>query len=83
MQSTFCRPIAAPWNAGRLQLMYDSGHHDNVFQAKWLPSGNNDQIISCAADGQARPALGKHRPFPFGKLSVQVHHSPCATAMLQ
>lgn len=35
---------------------WDSGHTDNIFQAKTVGSGN-DTIASCARDGQVRMPL--------------------------
>eukprot|EP00271_Cylindrocystis_brebissonii_P010082 TRINITY_DN26183_c0_g1_i1.p1 TRINITY_DN26183_c0_g1~~TRINITY_DN26183_c0_g1_i1.p1 ORF type:complete len:732 (-),score=170.80 TRINITY_DN26183_c0_g1_i1:674-2869(-) len=42
------------WQTGAQKLSYESGHHDNVFQARALPFSNNRTIVTCAADGQVR-----------------------------
>ena len=44
---------------GARKLTYKSGHHNNVFQARFLPHSNNSTIVTCAADGQVSlsPAL--------------------------
>ena len=31
---------------------YDSGHHNNVFQAKPMPHSGDRLYVTCAADGQ-------------------------------
>ncbi|KAK9809355.1 hypothetical protein WJX73_008283 [Symbiochloris irregularis] len=48
------------WEKGSSRLIYDSGHRDNVFQARAIPHTNNSTIVSCAADGQVR--VGYLRP---------------------
>lgn len=42
------------WNwAGKKQVLsYDSGHENNVFQARVMPYSDDRIIVSCAADGQ-------------------------------
>ena len=57
--------------------MYDSGHSDNVFQAKFLP-GHNDLIISCAADGQA----GSDHRHHTSCLLTHTHTLPHASQLL-
>eukprot|EP00873_Tetraselmis_striata_P017429 jgi/Tetstr1/437693/TSEL_026348.t2 len=42
------------WQRGARLLKYDSGHVNNVFQARIMPHSDNRTIISCAADGQVR-----------------------------
>lgn len=37
-------------------LSYQSGHRNNVFQARALPATHDATIVSCAADGQVRVA---------------------------
>ncbi len=44
------------WCTGRMGLRFNSGHTNNVFQARILPNSNNTRIITCAADGQVRLA---------------------------
>jgi len=36
------------------KLSFNSGHSDNIFSAKVLPFNNNEQLVSCAADGLVR-----------------------------
>jgi DDB1- and CUL4-associated factor 8 len=38
--------------SGKQKLRYNSGHRNNVFQARALPGSNDATIVSCAADGQ-------------------------------
>jgi hypothetical protein len=38
--------------AGRVRLRFDSGHDNNVFQARMLPHSSGSRLITCAADGQ-------------------------------
>ncbi len=40
------------WSAQVQKLSYNSGHDNNVFQAKIMPFSNNHSVVSCAADGQ-------------------------------
>lgn len=42
------------WQMGTRRLRYNSGHHNNVFQARLLPYSSNRAIVTCAADGQVR-----------------------------
>jgi hypothetical protein len=42
------------WQAGRQLLRYDSGHQNNVFQARLLPGLGDGTLVTCAADGQVR-----------------------------
>jgi hypothetical protein len=37
-----------------VRLRFDSGHRNNVFQARMLPHSSGGRIITCAADGQVR-----------------------------
>ncbi|XP_054436995.1 DDB1- and CUL4-associated factor 8-like [Pteronotus mesoamericanus] len=60
------------WDWARQQsvLNFDSGHRNNVFQAKFLPHCGDSILATCARDGQIRvaelPAL------PDSNVSVQV-----------
>ena len=36
----------------RKLLQYQSGHRNNVFQARAMPGSNDATIVTCAADGQ-------------------------------
>lgn len=40
------------WDAGRVKLSFDSGHSNNVFQARFMPYTGDRIIITCAADGE-------------------------------
>ncbi|GAB2219505.1 hypothetical protein Droror1_Dr00007141 [Drosera rotundifolia] len=44
------------WEMGRVKLSFDSGHSNNVFQAKFMPYTDDRTIVTCAADGQVRLA---------------------------
>ncbi|XP_014662843.1 PREDICTED: DDB1- and CUL4-associated factor 8-like [Priapulus caudatus] len=44
------------WASNRPVVTYDSGHRNNVFQAKFLPFRNDTHIVSCARDGVVRIA---------------------------
>lgn len=50
------RVVLWNWEAGRVQLSFHSGHHNNVFQAKFMPYTDDRSIVTCAADGQVRLA---------------------------
>jgi len=40
------------WASKKRVLSYDSGHEDNVLQARMMPYSDDRIIVSCAADGQ-------------------------------
>ncbi|KAG9133326.1 hypothetical protein Leryth_024878 [Lithospermum erythrorhizon] len=42
------------WETGRKLVSCLSGHHNNVFQAKFMPFSNDSSLVTCAADGQVR-----------------------------
>ncbi|KAF7144345.1 hypothetical protein RHSIM_Rhsim05G0052400 [Rhododendron simsii] len=44
------------WESGRVTLSFDSGHNNNIFQAKIMPYTEDRSIVTCAADGQVRHA---------------------------
>ncbi|KAG5547598.1 hypothetical protein RHGRI_013332 [Rhododendron griersonianum] len=46
------RVILWDWESGRVTLSFDSGHINNVFQAKIIPYTEDRSIVTCAADGQ-------------------------------
>nr|XP_011458700.1 PREDICTED: DDB1- and CUL4-associated factor 8 isoform X1 [Fragaria vesca subsp. vesca] len=48
------RLILWNWETGKVNLSFDSGHNNNVFQAKFMPYSNDRSIVTCAADGQVR-----------------------------
>ncbi|RMZ53875.1 hypothetical protein APUTEX25_005621 [Auxenochlorella protothecoides] len=45
------------WRRGAEVLSYDSGHTDNVFQARAIPGTDNRTVVSSGADGQVRLGL--------------------------
>nr|XP_043607985.1 DDB1- and CUL4-associated factor 8-like [Erigeron canadensis] len=67
------RVILWDWETGSVKLSFDSGHTNNIFQAKIMPGTDERSIVTCAADGQVRHAtilgcrkveakyLGKHQ----------------------
>ena len=44
------------WSHQRPALVFDSGHRNNVFQAKFLPYSGDCHVVTCARDGQVRLA---------------------------
>lgn len=46
------RIILWDWKSGGVKLSFDSGHNNNVFQAKTMPYSDDRSIVTCAADGQ-------------------------------
>lgn len=44
--------IVWDWEAKQKKLAYDSGHHNNVFQARPMPFTNDRTVVTCAADGE-------------------------------
>ncbi|TYK23393.1 DDB1- and CUL4-associated factor 8 [Cucumis melo var. makuwa] len=50
------RVILWNWETGRVKLSFQSGHNNNVFQAKIMPYTDDRSIVTCAADGQVRHA---------------------------
>ncbi|KAM5291070.1 DDB1- and CUL4-associated factor 8-like [Glossophaga mutica] len=60
------------WDWARQQpvLNFESGHRNNVFQAKFLPNCGDSTLATCARDGQVRVA---HVPaLPHSSFSKQV-----------
>eukprot|EP00882_Tetradesmus_deserticola_P029470 GHRQ01033011.1.p2 GENE.GHRQ01033011.1~~GHRQ01033011.1.p2 ORF type:complete len:139 (+),score=33.07 GHRQ01033011.1:140-556(+) len=55
------------WQTGRVRLRFDSGHANNVFQARMLPHSSGSRLITCTADGQVRLV---NLPEGAGSLSV-------------
>jgi len=65
--------IVWDWAANIKKLSFNSGHTNNVFQARIMPFTDDRSIVSCAADGQVRHSqlqeggrvdtrrIGKHR----------------------
>ncbi|XP_057863471.1 uncharacterized protein LOC131071585 isoform X2 [Cryptomeria japonica] len=61
------------WATGNKKLSFNSGHTNNVFQARIMPFTDDHTLVSCAADGQVRFSevkedgcvdtrkIGKHR----------------------
>ncbi|RVW38499.1 DDB1- and CUL4-associated factor 8 [Vitis vinifera] len=50
------RIILWDWESGHVKLSFESGHINNVFQAKFMPYTDDRSIVTCAADGQVRRA---------------------------
>nr|XP_061795647.1 DDB1- and CUL4-associated factor 8-like [Nerophis lumbriciformis] len=50
------RVIIWNWANCRPELEFDSGHKNNVFQAKFLPHSGDSTLAMCARDGQIRVA---------------------------
>ncbi|CAF3596133.1 unnamed protein product [Adineta steineri] len=48
------------WSLNQPAVSYESEHHGNVFQAKFIPFSDDCKIVSCARDGQVR--LGELHP---------------------
>ncbi|XP_017970804.1 PREDICTED: DDB1- and CUL4-associated factor 8 isoform X1 [Theobroma cacao] len=44
------------WETGHAKLSFQSGHVNNVFQAKIMPYTDDRSLVTCAADGQVRHA---------------------------
>ncbi|WIA43907.1 hypothetical protein OEZ86_010313 [Tetradesmus obliquus] len=55
------------WQRGTVRLRFDSGHANNIFQARMLPHSSGSRLITCAADGQVRLV---ELPEGAGSLSV-------------
>ncbi|KAJ6896971.1 DDB1- and CUL4-associated factor 8-like isoform X2 [Populus alba x Populus x berolinensis] len=77
------RVILWDWETGRVKLSFNSGHRNNVFQAKFMPFSDDRTIVTCAADGEIRQAqileggevktilLGKHKDSRVHKLAIE------------
>ncbi|TYI49497.1 hypothetical protein E1A91_D12G038800v1 [Gossypium mustelinum] len=50
------RVILWDWETGNAKLVFQSGHVNNVFQAKFMPYTDDRCLVTCAADGQVRHA---------------------------
>ncbi|KAJ9549205.1 hypothetical protein OSB04_021748 [Centaurea solstitialis] len=50
------RVILWDWETGCVKLSFNSGHNNNIFQAKIMPETDERTIVTCAADGQVRHA---------------------------
>lgn len=40
------------WDTATVKLSFDSGHCDNIFQAKFMPFSDDRSIVTSSADGQ-------------------------------
>ncbi|ANM66919.1 Transducin/WD40 repeat-like superfamily protein [Arabidopsis thaliana] len=70
------------WQTASVKLSFDSGHFNNIFQAKFMPFSDDRTIVTSAADKQVRYSkilesgqvetslLGKHQG-PVHKLAVE------------
>ncbi|PKA60759.1 Guanine nucleotide-binding protein subunit beta-like protein B [Apostasia shenzhenica] len=45
------------WETGFVKLSFSSGHKNNIFQARFMPSSDDRTIVTCAADGEVRLAV--------------------------
>uniref|UniRef100_A0A1J3G5E7 DDB1-and CUL4-associated factor 8 n=1 Tax=Noccaea caerulescens TaxID=107243 RepID=A0A1J3G5E7_NOCCA len=69
------------WNwesaSSTVKLSFDSGHRDNIFQAKFMPFSDDRSIVTSAADGQVRFSKilesGKVETCVLGEHQGQVH----------
>ncbi|KAJ3681922.1 hypothetical protein LUZ60_014495 [Juncus effusus] len=50
------RVVLSDWDAGIVKLAFDSGHSNNVFQARFMPFSEDRSLVTCAADGEVRLA---------------------------
>ncbi|XP_077471786.1 DDB1- and CUL4-associated factor 8 [Stigmatopora argus] len=50
------RVVIWNWTNSEAVLDFDSGHQNNVFQAKFLPHCGDSTLVTCARDGQIRMA---------------------------
>lgn len=48
------RVILWDWENGHIKLCFNSGHSNNIFEAKIMPETDDRSIVTCAADGQVR-----------------------------
>ncbi|WIA23425.1 hypothetical protein OEZ85_000180 [Tetradesmus obliquus] len=55
------------WHRGTVRLRFESGHANNIFQARMLPHSSGSRLITCAADGEVRLV---ELPEGAGSLSV-------------
>ena len=39
------------WAAGKTKLSFNSGHNNNVFQARIMPFTDDHSLVSCVTDG--------------------------------
>ncbi|PPD84754.1 hypothetical protein GOBAR_DD18291 [Gossypium barbadense] len=63
------RVILWDWETGNAKLTFQSGHVNNVFQAKIMPYSDDRSLVTCAADGQASLGLD----FPYGEMEYWVN----------
>ncbi|CAH9079236.1 unnamed protein product [Cuscuta epithymum] len=62
------RIILWDWQTGNVKLSFQSGHHNNVFQAKFMPYTDDQCIVTSAADGRIRCA----HILPHGKVETKL-----------
>uniref|UniRef100_A0A2P2JMI5 DDB1-and CUL4-associated factor 8 isoform X1 n=2 Tax=Rhizophora mucronata TaxID=61149 RepID=A0A2P2JMI5_RHIMU len=71
------RIILWDWQTGNVKLCFNSGHNNNVFQAKIMPYTDDRNIVTCAADGEVRLTQiledGEVKPELLGKHQGRVH----------
>lgn len=65
------------WESGNVKLSFNSGHSNNVFQARIMPYSDDRSIVTCAADGQVRhaqiPERGQPETSMLGKHHGRAH----------
>lgn len=59
------RVILWDWETGRVKLSFNSGHRNNVFQAKFMPFSDDRTIVTCAADGEVNNIKYKKKQHSF------------------
>ena len=52
------RVILWDWETGHAKLSFQSGHDNNVFQAKIMPYTDDRSLVTCAADGEVKFLFG-------------------------
>ncbi|KAG5390305.1 hypothetical protein IGI04_031846 [Brassica rapa subsp. trilocularis] len=54
------------WDTATVKLSFDSGHCNNIFQAKFMPFSDDRSIVTSSADGQVHKlAIEPGSPFSF------------------
>ncbi|XP_054436994.1 DDB1- and CUL4-associated factor 8-like [Pteronotus mesoamericanus] len=64
------RVIVWDWARQQSVLNFDSGHRNNVFQAKFLPNCGDSMLATCARDGQVRVA--ELPAIPYSRVTKRV-----------
>ncbi|XP_044481498.1 DDB1- and CUL4-associated factor 8-like [Mangifera indica] len=61
------RAILWDWVTGRIKLSFDSGHYDDVTQAKIMPFSDDRSIVTCAINGEEKRKFLYCHVNPSGK----------------